>query len=118
MGKITKKSEETQAQKPQAVALTEEGRINNCINLAYNLAEKRLIEGTATSQEVTHFLKMGTMKERLEIENLRHDIELKKAKTEALESSKRIESLYTEAIEAMREYNGITKPVEEDGEEE
>ena len=87
-------------------ALTPEGRENQLIAMAVDLVEQRLLDGTASSQETTHFLKLGSTKNRLEMEKLRRENELLKAKTEALESSKRVEELYSEAIEAMRRYGG------------
>ena len=76
------------------------------IALATDLVEKRLIEGTASSQETTHFLKLAGRKSRLEIERQELENELIKARTEALQSSKRIDELYANAINAMRKYNG------------
>lgn len=87
---------------------TPEGMENECIELAYELVAARLKAGTATSAETVHFLKLGSSKSRLESSNLEKDLELKQAKTEALQSSKRVEELYTEAINAMREYAGYS----------
>lgn len=87
-------------------ALTVEARENQLISLAYDLVEKRLLEGTATSQETTHFLKMGSPRARIEKEILEKQKELISAKTEALQSAKRIEELYADAIAAMRKYSG------------
>lgn len=75
------------------------------IALAYDLAEQRLLDGTATSQEVTHFLKLGSTKDRLEKEIMSRQKELLEAKTDALQSAKRIESLYADAINAVRSYS-------------
>ena len=88
------------------IRLTPEARENQLIALAYDLVEQRLRDGTATSQETTHFLKMGSSKERLERQILEEEKKLKQAKTEALESSKRIEALYSEAIAAVKRYRG------------
>ena len=74
--------------------------------MAYDLVEKRLLEGTASSQETTHFLKLGSIKERKEKEKLQEEITLLKAKTENLKSVKRTEELMEEAIRAMRMYSG------------
>ena len=87
-------------------ALTPEARENQLIALAVDLVEQRLLDGTASSQETTHFLKLGSMKNRLEMEKLQEENRLLKAKTEVLQSSKRGEELYTEAIKAMRRYSG------------
>jgi hypothetical protein len=74
--------------------------------LATDLAEKQLREGTASSQVITHYLKLGTMREKLELRNKELDNELLIAKREALESAKRVEELYSDAIAAMRSYAG------------
>lgn len=87
-------------------ALSPEAREQQLIAKAVNLAEKQLDEGTASSQVMTHFLKLGTEKARLEKAKLEHENELLKAKTEALQSSKRMEELYAEAINAMKNYSG------------
>ena len=86
--------------------LTPEARENQLIALAYDLVEQRLRDGTATSQETTHFLKMGSTKERLEKQILEEEKKLKQAKTEAIERDKRIEALYAEAIAAVKRYRG------------
>ena len=89
-------------------ALTPDARENQMISMAMDLVEKRLLEGTASSQETTHFLKLASSKERLEKEKLEKDVEFLKAKTEAIQSVKRVEELYTNALNAMRKYNGQT----------
>jgi hypothetical protein len=76
------------------------------ISLAYELAERRMREGTASAQEVTHFLKLGSSRERLEQQRLTHENELLQVKREAIESQARMEDLYKNAIEAMRGYSG------------
>lgn len=87
-------------------AFTPEARENQMISLAIDLVEKRLREGTASSQETTHFLKLATPKARIEKEILEKQKELIAAKTEALQSEKRIEELYRKAMAAMRTYSG------------
>lgn len=87
-------------------ALTPEAREKQLIALAVDLVEKRLREGTASSQEVTHILKLGSARADLEKEMLRHQVELVKAKTESLQSGKRVEELYANALKAMRSYSG------------
>lgn len=83
---------------------TPEGRENQCIALAYNLVEKRLREGTATSQETVHFLRMGSLNARLEMENLKLKKEKMEAEIEAIHSQKRVEELYSNALAAMKSY--------------
>lgn len=97
--------------------LTPESRENQVISLAYDLAEKQILEGTASSQVITHFLKLGSTKEKIEKEILEKQKELITAKTEALQSAKRIEELYTDAIKAMRKYSGYNSSDEEYDEE-
>lgn len=87
-------------------ALTPEARENQLISLAVDLAEKQLQEGTASSQVITHYLKLGSTKERLEKEKLEEENKLLRAKTENLQSQKRVEELYMEALNAMRNYSG------------
>lgn len=113
MGKV--KTEETQPRKRKIKpAVTPEARENQLIGLAYNLVEERLRNGTATSQETTHFLKMGSLKARLEAEKLKRENELLLAKTEAIQSGKRVEELYGKAIAAMRIYSGQEDEEDED----
>ena len=89
-------------------ALTPEARENQLIALAVDLVQQRLLDGSASSQETTHFLKLGSMKNQLEMEKLREENKLLKAKTEPIQSAKRVEELYAEAINAMRRYSGNT----------
>lgn len=95
---------------PMRPALTPEARENQLISLATDLVEQRLRDGTASSQETTHFLKLATTKSRLEKEILEKQKDLITAKTEALQSAKRIEELYTNALNAMRNYSGQGEP--------
>ena len=106
---LVKKAKPTSAKtEPRKIrpALTPEARENQMIALAVDLVEQRLLDGTASSQETTHFLKLGSMKNRLEMEKLQEENRLLKARTEALQSAKRVEELYSEAIKAMRRYSG------------
>lgn len=88
-------------------AKTPEARENQMIALAVDLAEKQLQEGTASSQVITHFLKLGSTKEKIEKNILEKQAELITAKTEAIKSHKRIEELYGDALNAMRQYSGM-----------
>ncbi|MPM13116.1 hypothetical protein SDC9_59471 [bioreactor metagenome] len=86
--------------------LTPETREDQMVALAMNLAEKQMLEGTASSQVISHFLKIGSTEQRIRKEILAEEKELIKAKTEMLKSEKRTEELYEEAIKAMRIYAG------------
>lgn len=89
-----------------APAITPEARENQLISLAMNLAEKHLLDGTASAQEITHFLKLGTQKEKLEKEILGKQSLLLDAKTDSIKSAQKNEELYKNAIEAMKKYSG------------
>lgn len=92
---------------------TEEARENQMIALAVNLAEQQLRDGTASSQVITHYLKLGSTKERMEKEMMQEQIKLLTAKTEALKSAKHVEELYAEAMAAFRNYSGQADIVDE-----
>lgn len=87
-------------------ATNPDDRENQLISLAMRRAEEQLINGTASSQVITHFLKLASSKERLEKDILEKQKELISAKTEALQSAKKIEELYENALRAMGEYKG------------
>lgn len=105
MAKVTKKAEET-SQKRRRPALSPEARENQLVSLAINLAEKQLREGTASTQVITHYLRIGSMKEQKEREKLEEDIKLLRAKTEAYEMAKDLKEVYSEALAAMKKYSG------------
>lgn len=102
MGKDSR-SESIRKIKP---ALTPEAREKQLIALSIDLAERQLLEGTASSQVITHFLKLGSSKEQLEMKTKQLEQDLIVAKTESLKSSKHIEELYANALEAMSRYSG------------
>lgn len=93
-------------ERPIRPALGVEARENQLISLAVDLAEQQLRDGTASSQVITHYLKLGSTKERLEKEKLERENELLRAKTESLQSMKHVEELYQNALDAMRAYSG------------
>jgi len=95
-------------------ATTPEGRENQLIALATDLAEKQLSEGTASAQVVTHYLKLGSTRERLEQDKLEQENDLLRAKVEAMASVQRLEALYETALNAMRSYSGENPEAELD----
>lgn len=101
--KVSVSSEPKKRMRP---ALTPEARENQLISLAVDLAEQQLRDGTASSQVITHYLKLGSTKERIEKEILEKQKMLIEAKTQSLQSQQRIDALYAEAIKAMRTYSG------------
>lgn len=90
----------------QPPAITVEAREEQLINLAVNLAEQQLLDGTAKPSVIVHYLKLGSSKDKLEKELLAEQIKVAEAKAEALRSAKRVEELYASAMKAMRKYSG------------
>lgn len=97
-------------------AITPRGREAQLINLAEQRAEEQLRAGTASSQVITHYLKLGAQREREELEQelLRQKIETEKAKVESYQSAKRVEELYANALKSMRAYRGESVEEEEE----
>lgn len=98
-------------------AKTPEGRENQMISYAVDLAEKQMIEGTASSQLITHYVKLGSSREKLEQERLVRENDLLRVKAETIESQKRTEELYGKALNAMRRYAGQEPETDEYDEE-
>lgn len=107
-------AKQTTTSAKSAPALSPEAREKQLIALAVDLAERQLIEGTASSQVITHYLKLASTKERLEREILEKQKDLMDAKTESLKSGKRFEELYQNAIVAMRTYGGVSDESDKD----
>ena len=91
-------------------ALTPDAREKQMIALAVDVAEKQLREGTASSQVITHYLKLGSMREKLERERLEEENKLLRAKTKAIEDAADMKELYEEAIKSMQIYQGKGDP--------
>lgn len=93
---------------PEEPALTPEGRENQLIAAAEQLAEKQIREGTASSQVIVHFLRLGAQREhyRLECEKLKYETALLQAKKDSIDSAMRSEDLVAEAVAALRSYRG------------
>lgn len=88
----------------QAPAITPEGREDQMISYAIDLAEEQLRNGTASSQVITHYLKLGSVRERYERKKLEEEIKLLKAKTDAIEAEKDRQGLYMQVINAIKSY--------------
>ena len=101
-----KASLSSEAPRQTRKAVSPEARENQLVSLAVDLAEKQMLEGTASAQVITHYLKLGSSKERIEREILERQKDLIEAKTAAMKSAQRIEELYTNALAAMRDYSG------------
>lgn len=92
--------------RPLRQATTPEGRELELASAAYDLAEEQIRGGTASSQVITHFLKMGSTRERLEQQRIAHENDLLQVKREQIEGQKKVEELYLSALDAMRSYSG------------
>lgn len=114
MAKESKTTRKNSSKHRHAMSL--ENREQQMIALAVDLAEQQLRDGTASSQLITHYLKLATTREKIEQETMLANQKLIKAKVESLESASRIEELYSEAISAMKRYGGQSEPtvVEDD----
>jgi hypothetical protein len=110
-----RKSESNSRSRPPAT--TPEGRENQLVSAAIDLAETQINNGTASAQVITHFLKLGSTRERLEQQRLEHENELTRVRIEAIESQKRVEELYMEALQAMRSYSGDLVMTDDDVED-
>lgn len=108
MRKVKATSSTSEPKRKLRPAISPEAREDQLISLAMDCAEQQLMDGTASSQVITHFLKLGTAKYIYETEKLRNETELVKAKTEAMESAKKVEELYANALNVMKTYKGIT----------
>lgn len=93
-------------------ALSPEARENQMIALAVDLAEKQLRDGSASSQVITHFLKLGTTKAELEKEKLRIENKKTEAQIKSIQSADEMKVLYQDAIKAMKNYSGYGDPDE------
>lgn len=108
-----RKSDPLEATTKRAPATTPQDRENQLISLAFDLAEKQIREGTASSQVLTQFLKLGSSREKVEQEKLKNENALLATKKEIMESQKAVEALYEQALNAMRTYSGQS-PISED----
>lgn len=115
MGKESKTTKKQSMSRRHAMSL--ENREQQMITLAVDLAEQQLREGTASSQLITHYLKLATTREKIEQETMLANQKLIKAKVESLESASRIEELYSEAISAMKRYGGNSEPTSSEEED-
>lgn len=105
MGNTRRKADQDSNRKLRP-AKTPEGREQQLVGLAVELAERQLRDGTASAQVISHYLKMGSSREEIEQQKIRHDIEMQEARIEHMRSQSRMEELYSEAINAMRIYAG------------
>ena len=107
----------TKEKSKRAPAMSLEAHQNQMISLANKCAEEQLRKGTASSQIICHYLKMGSERERLAVEQARADLELTRAKTKAIESSERMDEMFTKALKVFSSYRGETDDEEDEDEE-
>lgn len=115
MARVKSQNQPKSNKKSMRPAMTPEAREQQLIALAVDLVEQRLIDGTASAQETTHFLKLASRKAKLEAERAELENELIKAKTQSIRDQADMKALYKDAIAAMSIYGGHGSEVEEDG---
>lgn len=107
--KVASSSGSQQRRRP---AIDPEVREKQLVSRAMDLAEQRLMDGTASSQEIVYFLKLGSQKHQAEMDKLKEENKLLQAKTEHLEATKISSAMFEDAIKAMRNYQGNGDPDE------
>lgn len=101
-----KETQESSDSSRRMPASTPDEREQQMISLADDLAERQLREGTASSQVITHYLKLGTSRERLEQERLRRENLLLEQKQQYMASQAKAEEMMAEVLTAMKRYAG------------
>lgn len=87
-------------------ARTPEAREAQLAAMAYDLAEEQIREGTVSSQVMVHFLKVGSTREKIELQKQKQETILVEAKVKDLQNVEEMKKLYMEAMDAMRGYAG------------
>ena len=113
---MAKKKSSPKELKTGRPATNPKDREDELINLAVQLAEQQLRDGTASTQVIVHYLKLGSTRGMLEQEMLENKTKLVKAQTESIQSAKKNEELYANALKAMSLYSGNYEPGEDDDE--
>lgn len=108
------KATDPNKKKSPAPSMSPEAVENRLINKAYKAVERRIDSGEATAAELVHFIKEGSLRQQYELEKLKKENELLRAKTEMIASQKEVKELYAEAITAFRRYSGMPTVDEED----
>lgn len=110
---MAKRNSESAARR-QRPALDPDNRENQLISLAMDVAEQQMRDGTASPQLISHFLKLGSSRNRYEMRKLQREVDLLEAKKESLESAQRVEAMYAEAMAAFKSYSGDEEVAEDD----
>lgn len=102
-------------------AVTDLGRERQLCNLAIDLAEQQLRDGTASPSVINHYLKLAAIREQEAAERLARKQELEEklieAKIQALNANERYEELTNKAIQAFRSYQGDSTDIDEEDDE-
>lgn len=109
-----KRTNAVQRKSSRPLATTPEERENQLIEAAVDLAEQQLLSGEASAQVITHYLKLGSSREKLEQQRISNEVQLLETKREVMESEKRTEQLMLDALNAMRSYTGAGDDNEEE----
>lgn len=113
--KVKDISKSTEQKRTRRRALSPEAREQQLISLATDLAEQQLMDGTASAQVITHYLKLGSSKEKKDLEKAEAEIALMKAKIESLQREERVEELFKSALDSFKIYSGQTVTAEDEG---
>lgn len=113
--KVKDISKSTEQKRTRRRALSPEAREQQLISLATDLAEQQLMDGTASAQVITHYLKLGSSKEKKALEKAEAEIALMKAKIESLQREERVEELFKSALDSFKVYSGQTVTAEDEG---
>lgn len=103
---MAKTSKQVSRKKAAPPARSIEAREDQLISLAIDMAEEQLTNRTASPLVLSHYLKLATVRAQLEKEKLENENKLLQAKTDSLQSQKKMEEMYRDALNAMREYSG------------
>lgn len=94
------------APRRRSPAKTPEERESILVSMAMDRIEQQIADGTASSQVLTHFAKLGSSRESLEQERLRNENEVLRKKVETMQAAVDVKNLMTEALKAFRGYSG------------
>ena len=108
-------SKEGEVKRTRRRALSPEAREQQMISLAIDLAEQQLMNGTASAQVITHYLKLGSSKEKKDLEKAEAEIALMKARIESLQREERVEELFKSALDSFKIYSGQATTAEDEG---
>ena len=114
MPRKSRKVESPETPRKIRPALSEDAREQQLISLAVDCAERQMMDGTASSAVIVHYLKLGTAREKLEMKRLEKEIAYQEAKTQAIKSGDEMKEMYKNAIDAMRRYSGYDDEEEYD----